>query len=227
MAVEVTDTIAGLTKTEPRGDSPTNEGDNHLRLLKQVLKDVFPGVGNDGFAKAITATEDELNALAGLTTDTTLEAQLDAIRSSVGGVPGTLYAPSGTRMLFHQGFSPDGWTTDDSIGGYMVVILPGAYAGGFVGTDNPIFWAHDHGTQPHTLNGAELPPHTHDIQSSAGGRITWDSSQHVQQQFTHAGGTYSHGPTMAAGGGQEHEHGNTLAVEWSPRATGVVVGVKD
>lgn len=43
MAVENTTNIAGLDDTLPTGSDTKSEGDNHLRLLKTVLKHVFAG----------------------------------------------------------------------------------------------------------------------------------------------------------------------------------------
>ena len=61
MGIETATTIAGLDKTWPTGIDPVNKGDDHLRLIKQVLQDQFPGSGGNGFATAITATETEIN----------------------------------------------------------------------------------------------------------------------------------------------------------------------
>jgi hypothetical protein len=54
-------TIANLDNTSPTGGDPKNQGDDHLRYIKAVLKAIFPGVGGNGFATAITAKEVDLN----------------------------------------------------------------------------------------------------------------------------------------------------------------------
>ena len=66
MGLETTDFIEGLDESWPTDLDQVNQGDDHIRLVKSVLKDQFPGEGGSGFAKAITATEDELNFLAGV-----------------------------------------------------------------------------------------------------------------------------------------------------------------
>ena len=65
MPLENANTIAGLDQSWPLGGDPASRGDDHLRLLKAVLKAQFPGSGGRGFSKPITVTEDQLNALPG------------------------------------------------------------------------------------------------------------------------------------------------------------------
>ena len=66
MPLESGNFISDLDQTFPTVTDPTSEGDNHLRLVKHVLKSTFIGKAGEGYAKTITATEDDLNALTGL-----------------------------------------------------------------------------------------------------------------------------------------------------------------
>lgn len=75
MGLETTTTIAGLVETNPIPGDGVNEGDNHLILLKTVLKNIFPGSGGIGFATPIIATEAELNYMSGVTGG--IQAQID------------------------------------------------------------------------------------------------------------------------------------------------------
>jgi hypothetical protein len=75
MGLETGTTIANLDSTFPTAGDPRSEGDDHLRLIKSVLKSQFPGVGGNGFAVPITAKETELNFLSGLTSNA--QAQFD------------------------------------------------------------------------------------------------------------------------------------------------------
>ena len=87
MTVESTTTIDGLDQTLPLTTDRLIEGDNHLRLLKIVVKNIFPGANGDGFNIPIIATEAQLNYLQGLTAD--IEAQLIDLRNGevpVGGI---------------------------------------------------------------------------------------------------------------------------------------------
>jgi hypothetical protein len=50
MGIEASDTIAGLNENWPLGSDPKSEGDNHIRLIKHVLKQAFHD-GTDGVFK--------------------------------------------------------------------------------------------------------------------------------------------------------------------------------
>ena len=62
MTVEAASYVGQLVATNPAGTDDRNEGDNHLRLLKQVLLATFPNLNG-----AATMTAAELNLLVGLT----------------------------------------------------------------------------------------------------------------------------------------------------------------
>jgi hypothetical protein len=63
MGLETGTTIASFISSNPTSADPVNEGDNHLRLIKSVLKAQFPGAAALGYNIPITATEAELNSL--------------------------------------------------------------------------------------------------------------------------------------------------------------------
>ena len=63
MGLETTTTIAGLVDTNPLDADMISSGDDHLRLIKAVLKATFPGVGGSGYALPITVFEAQLNRL--------------------------------------------------------------------------------------------------------------------------------------------------------------------
>ena len=63
MGLEAGSTISSLITSNPTSSDPVNQGDNHIRLIKAVLQEQFPGSGGLGYATAITATEAELNSL--------------------------------------------------------------------------------------------------------------------------------------------------------------------
>lgn len=63
MPLENATSLSQLDSTWPLGLDSASRGDDHLRLLKAVLKAQFPGSGGQGFSKPITVTEDQLNAL--------------------------------------------------------------------------------------------------------------------------------------------------------------------
>lgn len=59
MAVESATYVNQLNETLPTNTDPISEGDNHLRLIKQVLKNTFPNVGGQ-----VTLNEADLNNAA-------------------------------------------------------------------------------------------------------------------------------------------------------------------
>jgi len=83
MPVENAVNFEELDANFPSGNEVRKEGDDHVRLFKSVLKNVFPGINANGFNAPIIATETELNYLQGLTSD--IQSQLDGIR--LGQVP--------------------------------------------------------------------------------------------------------------------------------------------
>lgn len=72
--------ISDLDKTWPLGNDPRSQGDDHIRFIKNVLKNVFPGALGQGFNTPIVATEAELNFLDGVTSN--IQTQLNAIAAS-------------------------------------------------------------------------------------------------------------------------------------------------
>jgi len=85
MTVENATYIAGLDPLRPLLDADISEGDDHLRLTKHVLVETFPGADGDGFSKAITASEDELNRVEGVTSPIQEQLQ-DLDDSKLGNV---------------------------------------------------------------------------------------------------------------------------------------------
>ena len=76
MGLEAANFIDGLDQTWPLGLDPVNKGDDHIRLVKKILKDTFPGVGGEGYASAILALEADLDNCVGSTGN--FQAQIDA-----------------------------------------------------------------------------------------------------------------------------------------------------
>jgi hypothetical protein len=60
MTVESATYISSLNASNPAGSDYVYEGDNHIRLIKSVIKATFPNISG-----AMTATHTELNQLAG------------------------------------------------------------------------------------------------------------------------------------------------------------------
>lgn len=71
MGLETATYLNQLDPTNPLGSDSKAQGDDHLRLIKQVLKNTFPNIN-----AAVTVTPTELNYLAGVTSN--VQTQLDA-----------------------------------------------------------------------------------------------------------------------------------------------------
>jgi hypothetical protein len=80
MGLEASTYLSGLVSTNPVSGDSQQQGDDHLRLIKSVLKATFPGAGGQGFASAITASEVELNYCDGVTSP--IQTQLNAIKAT-------------------------------------------------------------------------------------------------------------------------------------------------
>jgi len=105
MGVETATFISELSATNPLGTDPISEGDNQIRLVKDVLQNQFTTLG----AAAVTTTAGEINILDGVTATyaelnyldiTTLGTSADskALTQSAGGVV-TVGATSGDQVL--------------------------------------------------------------------------------------------------------------------------------
>lgn len=225
MPIETGTTISELDNTWPLGGDPILEGDDHLRLIKRILKLQFPGEAGDGFAAAITATEAEINYLGGA--ESNIQNQIDAILSDT-----KLVAPPGTTMVFYQQSPPAGWVQDVSVDDSMLraVELNG---GGSGGTDSPITFdvTHTHTTDFFTLTEDHLPTHTHDtIFYYQGNNKASEGQSYCTEQEIGQGdfeGLESR-TSESAGQGNPHNHGDTdeFQATFTPKYINVIVAVK-
>lgn len=121
MGIENATYIKDLIPTWPEGTDPKSQGDDHLRLIKAVLQDQFPGFTTD---VAVTVTADHLNdtpdsadmalkapladpAFTGVPTaptaapgtDTTQIATTEFVNNAAIGVEQTWQVVTGSRAL--------------------------------------------------------------------------------------------------------------------------------
>jgi hypothetical protein len=75
MPLETGTTIASLNSANPLIGDIISQGDDHIRLIKAVLKATFPGAAAAGFTIPITATEAQLNFVTGVTSS--IQTQLN------------------------------------------------------------------------------------------------------------------------------------------------------
>jgi hypothetical protein len=77
MSLESATYIDGLVAANPVAGDNFSQGDDHLRLMKAVLKASFPGISG-----AATATHTEINYLVGVTS--AIQTQFSALSAIVG-----------------------------------------------------------------------------------------------------------------------------------------------
>jgi|GEM_PF-3123627 hypothetical protein len=121
MGLESGTTIAQLNESWPLPTDSRSEGDDHLKLIKEVLKAQFPGVNGQGYDQTILATEDELNYSTGLTGN--IQGQFQALYDLIGVGFTTVVAPAGTKMLFSSDVIPVAWTVQNYGTDYMLRII--------------------------------------------------------------------------------------------------------
>ena len=223
MSIENTSTIAGLVATNPTQQDPVYQGPNHFWTIKSVLKNIFPGAGGQGFSKPITATEDELNRVAGVTAPlqaqiNALQAQIDALENSGGGdggggtpIPeqwpiGSIFhctlatSPAtllgfGTWSRFGQGRMLVSQSTSDS---------DFALAGATGGSKTPVLPAHTHTATTTSANTG----HSHTISSAS------DHSHTATVGGMSANATHAHTATtgsMSANASHTHVASTSIA----------------
>ena len=161
MPLESANTIAQLDEQWPNGSDSVDRGDDHIRLIKSVMKNTFPGPTGNGFSTPVTVDPALLNDLAKTLNDMKL-----AITNSqaIGNIifrddavdPATLY-PGTVWMLL----------TGDA----CVALATAQNVGKTSGDNNPIVpvQLHSHGA---VFAGTPLPPHNHDTGLRGGNRIS-------------------------------------------------------
>lgn len=117
MPLETATYINGLNPSYPTGGDLISAGDDHLRLLKQTIKNTFPNLTG-----AVTVTHGELNTLAGVSGN--VQGQLNA-KSAVGHThseteiaDGNLFARVGSTEVISGSWN---FTTRPSVNGNGVL----------------------------------------------------------------------------------------------------------
>lgn len=171
MPIETGTTISELDQSWPLSGDNIQEGDNHVRLLKAILKDQFPGTAGNGFAKAITATEDQINFLVGVTSS--IQDQFDAITQSITDANEAKH-PIGSYLFTEVTANPSTygypgtWTLQPA--GFGIKSATSGAQGVISGNDDVAVPVPKHNHSA-TFSGDEMGDHKHD--SGAGIREGW------------------------------------------------------
>lgn len=207
MALESGTYIDSLVSTNPTATDSVAQADDHIRLIKAVIKASFPNV-----AGAVTATHTVLSGLDG----------------RVSALEGTVPAPTGTKMLFAQSAAPTGWTKDTTHNDKTIRVVTGTVSSGGSNTFSSAFsnitpsgsvtTSVTGSVQNHTLTVDEIPAHSHSMGSNSRVQLGYDNGTAYSGKWTsnsHGNITYS---TQNTGGGQAHNHG------WNGTATSSFTG---
>ena len=223
-----TNTIEGLDQTWPLGNDPTLDGDNHLRLIKRVLKAMFPGEGGSGFSEPIIATETEINHLTGLQQN--VQQALEDLNEYDGILRRRLCGPNGLILPTFNISSyavPNGWKRLAVNENYMMVATTTEFQGLYGGKNDPILFTHNHSQPTIKITAANLPPHSHDI-SAGSNNLVEDSptggtdSYPWQDPWTGSITESKSTKTTGTGWGSNEpvQLPNTNENTWEPRAAG-------
>ena len=87
MTIESATYISDLVATNPAPGDNVSEGDDHIRLMKTVIKATLPSV-----TSAVTATHTEINKLAGLATSAAELGYVTGVTSAIQTQLGTKFA---------------------------------------------------------------------------------------------------------------------------------------
>jgi len=136
MAVESATYISQLVDTNPVVGDPVGEGDDHLRMIKEVLKTNFSGINSSG-TTAVTSSAAELNLLDGKTVvgDAVLASD-QSWSGSQRGTPQTITEGTlidlntGNNFLYTPAAADELSFTNETTGqsGFIKLINPSAYA---------------------------------------------------------------------------------------------------
>jgi len=204
MGLEAADFIAGLDQSWPTGLDKLNKGDDHLRLIKKVMKDTLPGAGGEGFARAILATEDEIDNTVGSTSN--IQAQItdnaDAIALIQDSVDENAFGvvPIGGIVLYSGAFAdiPGNWALCDGQGGTPDMdkrFARGTTAEGNLGnsggSDDAVVVSHGHTTNSTGAHTHTVPVHDDNSNDGPNPRGVSDPEQ-ISSKATSSAGSHSH-----------------------------------
>lgn len=153
MGIESGTYISDLVITNPLGSDDRVSADDHLRLLKTLIKNTFPELTG-----AMTATHVELNKLDGFTGSTT-NLNLVSARTLASTDDVIDNFPAGTLMTFQQTAAPSGWTKETTHDNKAFRVVSGTAGSGGSSNFSTVFGKS--ATDSHTLIEAEVPAHDH------------------------------------------------------------------
>lgn len=195
MALESATYIEDLVETNPLGTDNKSQGDNHLRLVKQVLKNQFPNLGS----AAVTATAAELNEAVAASTP---EGGIIMWAGTTAQVPSGWQLCNGIGTTNNLSISVPNLTSKFIVG--SITDSGGTYDIGDTGGSIDISGT----TEDHTLTVDEMPAHAHDSRYSNNTPQGLDTTGATEIGQWGTARTF---PTSTEGGGNPHSHDISLS----------------
>tara|TARA_R110002020_G_scaffold249854_1_gene463856 strand:- start:698 stop:1366 length:669 start_codon:yes stop_codon:yes gene_type:complete len=210
MTVESASYVSGLNANYPPGSDTISEGDDHLRLIKAVLKATLPNADEaiNGVHTGTSAPSPNTSGQLWFDTSGTGELKVRNKANSAFESVDTSSAvvPTGVITLWYGsiGAIPSGWTLCDGSASTPDLrdrFIVGAGTGGSYAVDAT---GGSTTSGAHTLTTAEIPAHTHSYLQRG---FTKSDPGAGSQDFSDEGGSLN---TGSAGGGGAHSHAATL-----------------
>ena len=210
MTVESATYVSGLNANYPPGSDTISEGDDHLRLIKSVLKSTLPNADEaiNGVHTGTSAPSPNTSGQLWFDTSGTGDLKVrNKANSAFESVDTTTTAlPAGVIALWYGSTASisSGWTLCDGSGStpdlrdQFIIGAGGSYAVDATAAVG--------NTGPHTLTTAEMPSHVHDYKSRG---FTEASSGAGSQNYSDETVNYP-GGTGPTGGGGSHSHTGSL-----------------
>jgi len=165
MGLETASYIDQLNASNPLAVDPKSQGDDHLRLIKTVLKTQFPNLGeaavNTTAAQInvlteITASATEINKLTGVTSTTAQLNLVNTVPESRTSIYDAIY-PIGCIYQSTVATSP----TELFAGTAWTAFSEGRVLAGYNSADSDFAAGATAGSKTHSMTTAEMPAHTH------------------------------------------------------------------
>tara|TARA_B110000503_G_scaffold99357_1_gene148669 strand:- start:3270 stop:3923 length:654 start_codon:yes stop_codon:yes gene_type:complete len=203
MGLETATYIEQLVTTNPLGTDSKSQGDNHIRLLKNVLQTQFPSLGQ----AAVNATAAQLNVLTEITASSTEINKLDGVTSTTAQL-NLLNTVPVSRTSLYDAVYPIGCIYQSTVstspstlfaGTTWTAFSAGRVLAGYDSSDTDFAAGNTSGSKTHTLTVNEIPAHTHSYSlensrgSGSAGSADGESS-------------YSTPNTGSTGGGAAHNN---------------------
>jgi microcystin-dependent protein len=194
MALESGTYIDSLVATNPTGTDDRSQGDDHLRLIKSTVLNTFPNITG-----AVTATQAELNLLAGVTS-----LIPPGLVTMFAGSEAQI--PSGWQLCNGSGTTTNGINIPDLRDKFIVgatSTYPINGNGGYLKVSGTVT------VDNHTLTVDQIPSHTH-VQDDRTALVSPNQAPSSDPTSGSPSGTRG-GTTKATGGGQGHNHTASLS----------------